>query len=332
MQYKPTKLCSPKAGKEPPLPRPRRNLKEHEQQLDSTVDSLMDWHRRVRLDEAPTTRSQLEELPRQPTPVLDSKLSSPLWLSEQEEGHDHDHDQDTYHFTNAISEARKKLLGEIGLEKEQKKEELKPEKVLEKLPPAEDWVPAEMPKVLSVVRPTELSDITPSRSSSNGEMSLLLRRAKEALGLRSPNPLLDSSSDSSSLEASLEARSPSQKLQQSMAKMELLFGGASSVSANPAKPPPLKSTKPKRTARPLSAPTTGTENLRLPQRPHTAPTLYPIQESQHSPDLDTSTTSPSQAGRSPVGSFEALIASAVMGPDTTPEVSFSQEFWKRMNL
>ncbi|KAH8288117.1 hypothetical protein KR054_001064 [Drosophila jambulina] len=293
-----------------------------------------------------STQKLEEELQNQP-PISDSKLSSPLWLSELEEGHD----QDKYHFTNAITEARKKLLGEISLDKEGASPcpEIEPLKQAEKLPPLTNWLPAEIPKVLSVVKPTELDiDITPSRSSSNDEMKLLLRRAKEALGLRSPNPLLDSSSDSSSLEDPTlrVTRSPSQKLQQSMAKMELLFGGPLLPSKSKKMSAQKSSKLSKPAARPLSAPTTGAGNVRLvPPRPHTAPTLYPIQEAQQSPGLhldisssstsSSTSTSPSSLARrrSRGGSFEELVASAVLGPaDTTPEVSFSQEFWKRMNL
>ncbi|KAH8301485.1 hypothetical protein KR059_004275 [Drosophila kikkawai] len=326
-----------KSHKEPLKPRRIPSVSQHEQ-LDRTLDSFMERHRRTRLQENEALREG--ELQNQP-PRLDSKLSSPLWLSELEEGHDHD----KYHFTNAISEARKKLLDEIGLEKKVAEiEHLEQEKNLqqpEQLQPSMDWIPAEMPKVLSVVKPTELFDITPSQSSSNDEMRLLLRRAKDALGLRSPNPLLDSSSDSSNLEdPSLRVnRSPSQKLQQSMAKMELLFGGP--LVSSKSKSFDQKSSKLNKPAvRPLSAPTTGAENVRLvPPRPHTAPTLYPIQESQPPPNLQldistsTSTSQSSLPGkRSAGGSFEELVASAVMGPDTTPEVSYSQEFWKRMNL
>ncbi|KAH8375988.1 hypothetical protein KR200_005355 [Drosophila serrata] len=323
-----------KSHKEPLKPRkipPISQLREQQEQLDRTLDTFMVQHRSIRLEDS-TLRE--EELQNQP-PTVDSKLSSPICLSEVEENPG----QDKYHFTNAISEARKKLLAEINLEK--KVAEIEQQEQKEKLQPPTEWIPAEMPKVLSVVKPTELSDITPSRSSSNDEMRSLLRRAKNALGLRSPNPLLDSSTDSSSLEdPSLKVtRSPSQKLQQSMAKMELLFGGPLVSS----KTKMQKSSKLNKSAtRPFSAPTTGAENVRLvPPRPHTAPTLYPIQESQQSPglqvEISTSTsTSTSQSSlprvRSPCGSFEELVDSAVMGPDTTPEVSFSQDFWNRMNL
>ncbi|KAH8256553.1 hypothetical protein KR038_009596 [Drosophila bunnanda] len=328
-----------KSNKEPRKPHripATSQLRDQHEQLDRTLDSFMVQHRSICQEDA-TLRE--EELQNQP-PMLDSKLSSPLWLSEVEEAQD----QHRYQFTNAISEARKKLLGEISLEKEVPEMEHQ-EQQAERLRPSGDWMPAERPKVLSVVRPTELTDITPSRSSSNDEMRLLLRRAKDALGLRSPNPLLDSSSDSSSLaDPSLRAtRSPSQKLQQSMAKMELLFGGP--LVPSKAKTSAQKPSKQTRSAaRPLSAPTTGAQNVSaVPPRPHTAPTLYPIQEAQQSPGLhlgisgSTSTsTSTSQSSlprvRSPGGSFQELVDSAVLGPDTTPEVSFSQEFWKRMNL
>ncbi|KAH8238508.1 hypothetical protein KR032_007770 [Drosophila birchii] len=309
-------------------------LQQHEQ-LDRTLDSFMVQQRRIRQEDAALREEELQNQP----PMRDSKLSSPLWLSEVEEGHD----QEKYHFTNAISEARKKLLDEISLEKKVAEMENQQKKA-EKLQPSTDWIPAEMPKVLRVVKPTELSDITPSRSSSNDEMRLLLRRAKDALGLRSPNPLLDSSSDSSSLEDPTQrvTRSPSQKLQQSMAKMELLFGGPL-VPTKAKTSTQIASKQNQSASRPLSAPTTGAANVsHVPPRPHTAPTLYPIQESQQPPcslPLDISSSSSSSTSQSSLlrhrsagGAFEELVASAVMGPDTTPEVSYSQEFWKRMNI
>ncbi|XP_070074910.1 uncharacterized protein unc [Drosophila takahashii] len=304
-------------------------LRERDQ-MNRTLDGFRDWHRRVRKEDA-ASLAQLEELQQQRIIPEPKVSSSPLWLSELEEGHE----PDSYPFTNAISEARSKLLGKI-MPEEQAKDKKK----------QVDWLPTEVPvpEVLDPVKPPELNrllaEITPdlTRSSSNGEMSLLLQRAKDALGMNNNNNkathrlLDDSSSSSSSSSSSLElpSRSPSTKLQQSMAKMQLLFGGA----VDPAKPIPAR-----RTGRPVSAPTSGLESglrdhLTLPQRPHTAPTLQAISEQNESPilQLDVSTSSSSQ--RTAGEAFEDLVTSAVkpMHHESSPEVSYSQAFWKRMNL
>jgi len=225
---------------------------------------------------------------------------------------------------------------------------------------AGDWLaglPSKLPDAPNPAKPPELNglptDITGelTRSSSNGEITLLLQRAKEALGLQTTHPLLDSSSSSSSgsgsgtstlgLPSLGAGKSPSTKLQQSMAKMQLLFGGVDAVK------PAATSIPPRRADRPVSAPTAGSgtglvESLVLPQRPHTAPTLHTISEQAEPPilQLDVSTSSSSQSslpGRTAGEAFEDLVASAVVGgqrlnAESSQEVSYSQAFWKRMNL
>ncbi|XP_016954633.1 uncharacterized protein LOC108027622 [Drosophila biarmipes] len=321
-----------KSTEDPPkLRRMRSSCLREREQMSRTLDGFRDWHRRMRKEDA-ASLAQLDELQQQrvvPASMLDSKVSSPLWLSELEEGHE----QDSYPFTNAISEARSKLLGRLipgGRE-------------------AGDW--PEPPDVPHPVKAPELNrlltDITPelTRSSSNGEMTLLLQRAKEALGLQTPHPLLDSSSSSSGsgsttlgLQSLGAGKAPSTKLQQSMAKMQLLFGGVDAVKPAATPIPPI------RAGRPVSAPTAGSgaEGLPLPQRPHTAPTLHSISEQAEPPilQLDDSTSSSSQStlpGRTAGEAFEELVASAVVGgqrrsAESSQEASYSQAFWKRMNL
>jgi len=307
-------------------------LREREQ-VHRTMDGFRDWHRRVRKEDAASV-AQLEELRNQrliPDPILDSKGSSPLWLSELEEGHE----QDSYPFTNAITEARNKVLDKImPVRKEEKKEKQNVKK---------NWL-ADLPFQIPEASPKQdrhLTNVKPAvtRSSSNGEMNVLLQRAKDALGLRTPNPLLDSSSSSSSMELpSMGAgRSPSTKFQQSMARMQMLFGGAEAV----------KPTMPAKTGRPVSAPTAASEpglcaHLVLPKRPHTAPTLHTINENEPAVHhLDVSTSSSSQStlpGRSSGEAFEDLVMSAVAdgarrrNAESSTEVSYSQAFWKRINL
>ncbi|XP_037724842.1 uncharacterized protein LOC119556602 [Drosophila subpulchrella] len=324
------KTSGHKSKEEPPKTRRIRSscLREREQ-MSRTLDGFRDWHRRVRKEDV-ASLAQLEELQQQrviPGAMLDSKVSSPLWLSELEEGHE----QDSYPFTNAISEARNKLLGRI-------------------MPEAGDWLaglPSKLPDAPSPVKPPELTaDLT--GSSSNGEITLLLQRAKEALGLQTPHPLLDSSSSSSSSGSSNlglpslgAGKSPNTKLQQSMAKMQLLFGGVDPIK------PAANSIPTRRADRPVSAPIAGSgtglvESLVLPQRPHTAPTLHTISEQVEPPilQLDVSTSSSSQSslpGRTAGEAFEDLVASAVVGgqrlnAESSQEVSYSQAFWKRMNL
>ncbi|XP_017125671.1 uncharacterized protein LOC108145013 [Drosophila elegans] len=340
---KTSKPSAPKSTEDPPKSRRIRfaNLRERDQ-MNSKLDNFQDWHRRVRKEDA-VSLAQLEDLQHQrtiPGSVLDSKASSPLWLSELEEAHE----QDSYPFTNAISEARTKLLGEImpaGRAKEAK--EAKKAKKAEQECLA-TGVPLTIPEVLNPSRPPALErlpiDIKPSRSGSNAEMSLLLRRAKGALGLRAPHPLLDtSSSSSSSSSSSREQPSPSSKLLQSMAKMQLLFGGGQPVK------PAVIPIPTKRSTRPLSAPTHPGSGMvvdvGLSRRPHTAPTLHPISEKKEPPvlGLDISTSSSSSLstlpGRSPGEAFQDLVTGAVVSghhSQCSPKVSYSQDFWKRMNL
>lgn len=383
----------------------RSSCQREREQINRSLDHYRDWQRKVRREDAISV-AQLEELQRDRIlpRMVESRRSSPLWLSEPE-----DCQQDKYPFTNAIAEAREKLLGEIGHDKrddlvfstQDQLEMEKPEDWLAPPPPIEIPVLPRLPDsikhpVVLPFKPTEqldpllqLNELDHSRSSrSSGELSLLFRRAKEALGLTSePNPLLDSSSDSSSFEladgaapsasaAPFLRSSPSQKLQRSMAKMQLLFGGSGidkdSISV------PLTSK-----VRPVSAPTPSSvlrEGLLLcpptPPRPQTAPAIaptgaslpgvpslpsvaslagipplppvpslsaiptlagkvpppVPLPPALHL-DISTSSSTPSSfASKSPALVFQDLVADAVMGPDTTPEVSFSQEFWKRVNL
>ncbi|EDV38388.1 uncharacterized protein Dana_GF21853, isoform A [Drosophila ananassae] len=407
----------------------RSSCQREREQINRSLDHYRDWQRKVRREDAISV-AQLEELQRDRIlpRMVESKRSSPLWLSEPE-----DCQQDKYPFTNAIAEAREKLLGEIGhdkrvdpvlpaqdqVETDKQEDWLAPPApieipVLPRLPPVLPFKPSEQLDPL-----LQLNELDHSRSSrSSGELSLLFRRAKEALGLTSePNPLLDSSTDSSSFEladgtapsvsaAPFLRSSPKQKLQRSMAKMQLLFGGSGidkdSISV------PLTSK-----VRPVSAPTPSSvlrESLLLvppaPPRPQTAPITAPAMASlpgvtslpSVSPlpgvaslpglaslpsavslpggaslpsvaslagipplpagpplsaiptlpgkvpppiplppalhlDISTSSSTPSSfASKSPALVFQDLVADAVIGPDTTPEVSFSQEFWKRVNL
>ncbi|XP_016988619.1 uncharacterized protein LOC108051144 isoform X1 [Drosophila rhopaloa] len=320
---KSTQPSAPKSTEESSKSRRMRSSCQRERdQMNRTLDGFRDWHRRVRKEDA-VSLAQLEDLQGQrvvPGSVLDSKLSSPLWMSEQEE-------QDSYPFTNAITEARSKLLGEIMPARRTAAEE--------EVEGQGNWLPDLPPANPEVLNPIK-------RRSSNGEMSLLLRRAKEPLGrLEIPHPLLDTSSSSSStLELPpLEAgRSTSSKLQQSMAKMQLLFGGGEPVK------PVVVPIPQRRTTRPLSAPTPGSElgsggmgeGVVLPPRPHTAPTvLHAINEQEPTIlSLDSSTSSSSL--RSAGAAFEDLVTGAVVAggqhPQSSPEVSYSQAFWKRMNL
>ncbi|XP_017109095.2 uncharacterized protein unc [Drosophila bipectinata] len=394
----------------------RSSCQREREQINRSLDHYRDWQRKVRREDAISV-AQLEDLQKDRIlpKMVDSKRSSPLWLSEPEDGQ-----QDKYPFTNAIAEAREKLLGEIRHDKREDPGILRmeqPELQDQLLDKQEDWLaplpPVEIPVLPRLpesfkspalpFKPSEqrepllsLTDLDHSRSSrSSGELSLLFRRAKEALGLTSePNPLLDSSSDSSSFDladgtaplasaAPFQRGSPSQKLQRSMAKMQLLFGG-SGIDKDPISVPlPSK-------VRPVSAPTAGSglrESLRLGPsavpRPQTAPVSAPpivtslpgldslsgvgalpgvstLAGIPHLPaisslsvtpnlpgkapppvtrppalhlDISTSSSTPSSlSSKSPALAFQDLVADAVMGPDTTPEVSFSQEFWKRVNL
>ncbi|XP_033171371.1 uncharacterized protein LOC117148199 [Drosophila mauritiana] len=310
----------------------RSSCQREREQMHRTMDGFQDWHRRVRKEDAASV-AQLEELRNQRLllgPILDSKGSSPLWLSELDEGHE----DDSYPFTNAITEARNKVLGRIvPVRKEEQKEKQAVKNWLADLPLQIPEASPKQDRLLTNVKPAV------TRSSCNGEMNVLLQRAKDALGLRTPNPLLDSSSSSSSMELpSLGAgRSPSTKFQQSMARMQTLFGGAEAV----------KPAVPAKTGRPVSAPTAASEpglcaHLELPKRPHTAPTLHTINENEPAVHhLDVSTSSSSQStlpGRSSGEAFEDLVMSAVAdgarrrNAESSTEVSYSQAFWKRINL
>ncbi|KAH8336097.1 hypothetical protein KR074_002139 [Drosophila pseudoananassae] len=345
----------------------RSSCQRERAQINRSLDHYRDWQRKVRREDAISV-AQLEELQKDRIlpKVVESKRSSPLWLSEPEDGQ-----QDKYPFTNAIAEARQKLLGEIGHDKREDPvipRVEQPELQDQLLDKQEDWLaplpPVEIPVLPRLPEPFKspalpfkpsdqrepllsLTDLDHSRSSrSSGELSLLFRRAKEALGVTSdPNPLLDSSSDSSSFDLAdgiapsasagpFQRGSPSQKLQRSMAKMQLLFGGSGIDKEPISLPLPSK-------VRPVSAPTAGSglrESLFLgpsaAPRPQTAPAPPPVSRpaALHL-DISTSSSTPSSLSRkSPALVFQDLVADAVMGPDTTPEVSFSQEFWKRVNL
>ncbi|KAH8344626.1 hypothetical protein KR067_001669 [Drosophila pandora] len=336
----------------------RSSCQREREQINRSLDHYRDWQRKVRREDAISV-AQLEELQRDRIlpRMVESKRSSPLWLSEPE-----DCQQDKYPFTNAIAEAREKLLGEIGHDK--RVDPVLPAQDQVEMDKQEDWLAPPAPIEIPVLprlpetfkapvlpfKPSEqldpllqLNELDHSRSSrSSGELSLLFRRAKEALGLTSePNPLLDSSTDSSSFEladgtapsasaAPFLRSSPSQKLQRSMAKMQLLFGGSGidkdSISV------PLTSK-----VRPVSAPTPSSvlrESLLLvpPAPPRKVAPPIPLPPALHL-DISTSSSTPSSfASKSPALVFQDLVADAVIGPDTTPEVSFSQEFWKRVNL
>ncbi|EDV47590.1 uncharacterized protein Dere_GG17554 [Drosophila erecta] len=319
-----------------------RCLREREQ-MHRTMDGFRDWHRRVRKEDAASV-DQLEQLQSQrvlPGAILDSKASSPLWLSELDEGHE----QDSYPFTNAITEARNKVLDKImpvGRAEEQK----------EKRAVQKNWLanladlPLQTPEAENPIKPPKLDRLQVSMAPDGGEMNLLLQRAKDALGLRAPNPLLDSSSSSSSsmeLPSLTAGRAPSTKFQQSMARMQLLFGGAEAMR------PAAASVALEISGRPVSAPTAASgsglglgEHLVLPKRPHTAPTLHTISETEPGAHpLDSYTSSSSQStlpGRSPGEAFQDLVTSAVADGgrrrtrESGAEVSYSQAFWKRINL
>ncbi|EDX03068.1 uncharacterized protein LOC6526146 isoform X1 [Drosophila yakuba] len=320
----------------------RASCQREREQMHRTMDGFRDWHRRVRKEDA-ASLAQLEELHSQgviPGGILDSKGSSPLWLSELDEGHE----QDSYPFTNAITEARNKVLDKIM---PVRKEEPKEKQAVRK-----NWLadlPLQIPEAVHPIKPPKvdplLTNMAPD-ASSTGEMNVLLQRAKDALGLQTTIPLLDSSSSSSSsieLPSLAAGRSPSTKFQQSMARMQMLFGGAEAVKPAVASLPPGKS------GRPVSAPTAASrpglgEHLVLPKRPHTAPTLHTISENEpalHHLDVSTSSSSQSPSpggGRSPGEAFEDLVTSAVTdggrrrNAESSTKVSYSQAFWKRINL
>ncbi|KAI8035122.1 hypothetical protein M5D96_012067 [Drosophila gunungcola] len=291
---KTSKPSAPQSTEDPPKSRRIHFacLRERDQ-MNSKLDSFRDWHRRVRKEDA---------------------ASSPLWLSELEEGHE----QDSYPFTNAITEARTKLLGEIMPAGGAKKAKEAEQECLA------TGVPLTIPEVLNPSRPLALErlpiDIKPPRSSSNAEMSCSLRRAKGALGLSAPHPLLDTST-AAAVAAVPAGNSPRRALS----------------CCNPWPRCTLHET-----AECTHPPRIGNGGgCGLPPRPHTAPTLHTISEKKEPPvlGLDISTSSSSSLstlpGRSPGEAFQDLVTGAVVSghhSQTSPEVSYSQDFWKRMNL
>ncbi|XP_002023012.2 uncharacterized protein LOC6597850 [Drosophila persimilis] len=290
---------------------------------------------------------------------------------------------DSYHFTNTLAVARRKLLGRDF----EPRTTTSPTRVSRKVAQVEEETQQILCRVRSEFTRTNhlLPEITSAtNSSSHEDLDVLMRRAKQAMRLNEQPParrpsLLDCSISSTLTSSSRSSASdmfqpyinipgmemtemdraapPSTRLQQSMAKMQQLFGGGARKPPDQRLPQPQPQPPPRSTIRPVSAPTCrGTAGgVRAADggtiRPHTAPT--PQQQQQqprqqqhqyfHSSE-DVLLLSSSTCSSSAVSSHRHYrttdIYEGLVLDDTThathhpvsPEIIHSRNFWKRLNL
>ncbi|XP_015042269.2 uncharacterized protein unc [Drosophila pseudoobscura] len=187
---------------------------------------------------------------------------------------------DSYHFTNTLSVARRKLLGSDF----EPRTTTSPASVSGKVAQVEEETQQILCRVRSEFTRTNhlLPEITSATNSSSQEdLDVLMRRAKQAMRLNERPParrpsLLDCSISSTLTSSSRSSASdifqpynnipgmemdraapPSTRLQQSMAKMHQLFGGGARKPPDQRlpQPQPQPQPPPRSTIRPVSAPT-----------------------------------------------------------------------------
>ncbi|XP_017156233.1 uncharacterized protein LOC108164823 [Drosophila miranda] len=289
---------------------------------------------------------------------------------------------DSYHFTNTLAVARRKLLGRDF----EPRTTTSPARVSRKVAQVEEETQQILCRVRSEFTRTNhlLPEITSAtNSSSHDDLDVLMRRAKQAMRLNEQPParrpsihLLDCSISSTLTSSSRSSASdifqpninipgmemtemdraapPSTRLQQSMAKMQQLFGGGARKPPDQSLPHSQPQPPPRSTIRPVSAPTCrgtaggvrGADGGTI--RPHTAPTPQQQQPRQqqhqyfHSSEdvlLLSSSTCSSSAASSHRHYRTTDIYEGLVLDDTThanhpvsPDIIHSRDFWKRLNL
>lgn len=330
----------------------RASYARERQQFHRTMDNFRDWKHAIPHDDDPPPPAPAPAAAG-PSHYHDADLELELELQLGIE-------PDSYKFTNAIAEARHKLLSELHA----------PAQIHSSRPtPAQ---PAQSQQTLPLTTTTTLA---PSKlvelDQVQSETQLLLHRVEATLARVSKPPSLQLQlaldPPSGATQTSLEQIGDgvaSGKLQRSMAKMQKLFGYHATEEQQQPKQPAT-------TLRPWSAPTSKLTASFLPStRPHTAPSsltdivslplaqgaarvaavpsnllglLDGLSDGSDTTANSSSLTSLDNRPMTGMGGgvgevFTKLLANAGPTPSpsgsgsTSPSVSASLEFWRRMNL
>lgn len=287
------------------------NCAREHQQFHRTLDSFREWQLRMRNEVAPLLSVPVPGTVPAPAPIV-SPINSGSDL-----------EPESYQFTNAIAVARHKLLSELhattGVQAATPAEIVSSTNKL-----LVDQVQDETQELLSRV------EATLARVSKPASLQLLAAESQLQL-----DPL--SSGTHSSLER-IATPPASRKLQRSMAKMQSLFGNQQKEQQTAAG---LKA------KRPWSAPINKLNASCLPTiRPHTAPSsltdaVTPAGNIMGLFDVLSDSTTNSSSLSSSINLHHhhnplQLVGSVSSGTEShtssSPVISRSQEFWKRMNM
>lgn len=320
----------------------RNNLRARErQQFQRSMDSLRDWKRSSEEQQKQTPTAAAGDAGGAEGAAVDAELQLELELQLETE-------PESYKFTNAIAEARLKLLSELQTPAQtetqiQAQSQLAPSKLIEL-----DQVQSETQLLLHRV------EATLARVSKPPSLQLQLEMDME----------LDPGSGGT-LETSLEQLGDgvaSRKLQRSMAKMQQLFGYQEEQQQQQQQSKPKQKHFSTAALRPWSAPTRKLQASFLHSaRPHTAPSsltdivnppavastnflglLDALSDGSGDTTANSSSLTSLDNRLTPaVGAVYSQLLGQPGGPtpspssgtgSSSPSMSHSQEFWRRMNL